>query len=148
MSSLPHCFFHSDVPHSHLWSLLFLNTISIMMSLLMVCVRCCITQMVQMVRTLPNPSLCLEAQPWLMFISDAISSLPIFFLLSRIRWSICSLTHVGDCGWSRRTHNLRTVNNFVHTSYTHSHDRSSRPLGALPMTLLLILLACRLKSLN
>lgn len=75
MRSLVHCFFHSDVPHSHLWSLSVLNTISIMMSLLMVTVRFYITQMVQILR---NPSLCLEAGPWLMFISDAISSLPLF----------------------------------------------------------------------
>lgn len=75
MSCLPHCFFHSDVAHSQLWSLSVLNTISIIMSLLMVSVRCYITQMVQILR---NPSLCLEAQPWLMFISDAISSLPLF----------------------------------------------------------------------
>lgn len=75
MSSLLHCFFHSDVPHSQLWSLSVLNTISILMSLLMVSVRCYITQMVQNLR---NPSLCLEAEPWLMFISDAISSLPLF----------------------------------------------------------------------
>lgn len=39
MSCLLHCFFHSDVPHSHLWSLSVLNTISIMMPLLMVSVR-------------------------------------------------------------------------------------------------------------
>ena len=75
MGSLLHCFFHSDVPHSHLWSLSVLNTISIMMSLLMLSVRSCITQMVQILR---NPSLCLEAALWLMFISDAISSLPLF----------------------------------------------------------------------
>jgi len=76
MSSLLHCFFHSDLPHSQLRSLSVLNTISIIMSLLMVSVRCYITQMVQILR---NPSLCLEAEPWLMFISDAISSLPLFF---------------------------------------------------------------------
>jgi hypothetical protein len=62
------------------------------------------------------------------------------FLLSRVRWSICSLTHVGEwVGESRRTQKLHNVNNFVHTSYTHSHGRRSLPLGALTITFVLIL---------